>query len=171
MQQLQQRSTDGTLTEQNETKAAWLLEVLYEDLKDWQEWLWTSRRLPPLLLGGMGSDPCTIPLPLTAETHPSGSQEQQLWCKKSWGMGQLQGARFESLDNSPMYDDPGGGYVWWNASTYRMNLYDVGQVGTICGVERSTSTVTPRHVLTLLIVYCCICLSVLLVELCDCSGV
>jgi hypothetical protein len=128
---LQQRSTDGTLTGQNEKNATWLLEVLYEDLKDWQQWLWTSRRLSPLLLAGMGSDPCTIPTPLTTDTNATGSQEQQLWCKKSWGMGQLQGARFESLDNSPMYDDPGGGYSWWNASTYRMNLYDVGQVRTI----------------------------------------
>ena len=107
-----------------------MLEVLYKDLKDWHNWLWTSRRLPPLLLGGMGSDPCTIPDPHTAKKYARTSQQQTLWCKKSWGMGELQGARFESLDNSPMYDDPGGGYVWWNASTYRMNLYDVGQVCT-----------------------------------------
>jgi len=42
----------------------------------------------------------------------------------------LQGARFESLDNSPMYDAPPG-YQLWNATTHRMNLFDVGQTAAI----------------------------------------
>ena len=37
--------------------------------------------------------------------------------------GELQGARFESLDNSPMYDNPGGAYQLWNSTTLRMQLY------------------------------------------------
>ena len=94
--------------------------------------LWSSRRIAPLLLGGMGSDSCFIP----------GDPKKALWCKKSWGMGGLQGARFESLDNrftqgfllhsrcsgflkysmlfileslnnSPMYDPPAN-YSMWN---------------------------------------------------------
>ena len=48
-------------------------------------------------------------------------QQQQRWCKPSWGMGGLQGARFESLDNSPMYDAPTG-YSMWNATSQRMRL-------------------------------------------------
>lgn len=93
----QNRSTSAVLKPPNNTKLTWLLDLLYEDLRDWQEWLWTSRRLPPLLLGGMGSDPCFIPPPLVGDHLARSSQEQQLWCKKSWGMGQLQGARFEYI--------------------------------------------------------------------------
>ena len=72
---------------------SWLLKLLYPDLLDWQKWLWASRRLEPLGLACAGSDPCIVP------DGATGGE----WCKPSWGMGQLQGARFESLDNSPMY--------------------------------------------------------------------
>lgn len=45
-------------------------------------------------------------------------------------MGALQGARFESLDNSPMYDAPTG-YELWDPVAYRMRLFDVGQSSAI----------------------------------------
>lgn len=75
----------------------WALDLLFPDLLDWHNWLWTARR-GSTGLGQIGSDPCFVP----------GTNQTQRWCKPSWGMGQLQGARFESLDNSPMYDAPPG---------------------------------------------------------------
>ena len=110
----------------------WVLELLYPDLLDWANWLWEQRRIPPLWLSVAGSDPCIAPA--SKEVERGGGRAEaaaaqpphHLWCKKSWGMGKLQGARFESLDNSPMYDPPDG-YSIWNATTHRMNIYDVGQ--------------------------------------------
>lgn len=81
----------------------WVLELLYDDLLDWHEWLWAKRRLPPLDLAVPGSNSCILP----NGTSNADGGTPSLWCKKSWGMGELQGARFESLDNSPMYDVPG----------------------------------------------------------------
>ena len=101
---------------------SWLLKLLYPDLLDWQKWLWASRRLEPLGLACAGSDPCIV---------PGGGGSGGEWCKPSWGMGQLQGARFESLDNSPMYDTPTAGYPLWNSTTHKMQLYDVGQTAAM----------------------------------------
>lgn len=70
----------------------WLLELLFDDLVDWMDWLWAERVDAPLGLAVAGSDPCFVP----------GTNQTQQWCRPSWGMGTLQGARFESLDNSPM---------------------------------------------------------------------
>lgn len=39
----------------------WVLELLYTDLMDWNNWLWTERRSGPLGLAVMGSDPCFTP--------------------------------------------------------------------------------------------------------------
>lgn len=104
----------------------WFLSILYTDFMDWHNWLWSQRRVGPAGLAGMGSDNC-----MANTTNASGSVVPYLWCKKSWGMGQLQGARFESLDNSPMYDNPGGAYQLWNSTTLRMQLYDIGQTAAI----------------------------------------
>jgi len=81
----------GDPSRQN-TQLQWVLQLLYPDLLDWHAWMWAERRSDPLGLAVMGSDPCVVP----------GANSSQLWCKPSWGMGKLQGARFESLDNSPM---------------------------------------------------------------------
>ena len=124
---------------------AWVLQLLYPDLLDYINWLWEKRRLPPLNLGCAGSDPCFTPPLLKNGSHggsgsgggsssnsSSTTPPASWWCKKSWGMGKLQGARFESLDNSPMYDSPpGGNYTFWNSSIHRMELYDVGQSAAI----------------------------------------
>ena len=80
----------------------WLVELLYEDLLDWNTWFWTKRRLDPLGIICLGSDP-----------NQPGSGENN-----------LQDARFESgLDNSPMYDSPP---VEYNSTSHKMQLYDVG---------------------------------------------
>ena len=81
-----------------------------------------------------GSDPCYYP------PHVPGFNSSLQWCKPSWGMGGLQGARFESLDNSPMYDDPGGGYNFWDSATHRMQLYDVGQTAAMVGEAKALAT-------------------------------
>lgn len=39
----------------------WVLELLYPDLLDWQNWLWNHRRAAPLGLAVAGSDPCVVP--------------------------------------------------------------------------------------------------------------
>jgi len=95
----------------------WMVGLLFDDLLDWNNWFDANRRLPPLMIGCLGS------------------QE-----------GVMQDARFESgLDNSPMYDadacaDSPHGRVCgaWNCSTSggqetcgcfadeKMQLYDVG---------------------------------------------
>ena len=80
----------------------WVLELIYDDLIDWHEWLWAKRLLPPLNLAVPGSNDCVVPPSAERAKGAEGGEAQTVWCKKSWGMGELQGARFESLDNSPM---------------------------------------------------------------------
>lgn len=91
--------------------ATWLVELLFDDLLKWNDWLASARTLGPLGLVSLGSD------------HIDGY--------KDYSAGQMQGARYESgLDNSPMYD--GTGYFETNVSATgslsigAMQLYDVG---------------------------------------------
>eukprot|EP00041_Stephanoeca_diplocostata_P029430 m.868267 g.868267 ORF g.868267 m.868267 type:complete len:949 (-) comp23560_c0_seq2:326-3172(-) len=114
--------------EHDRRNLSWLLEVLYPDLFDWHAWMWNERRVGPLMLGGLGSDNC---LAVNRSEPHSQTGPSLMWCKESWGMGRLQGARFESLDNSPMYDSPGGNYTFWNTSTLRMQVYDIGQTSAM----------------------------------------
>jgi putative isomerase len=89
---------------------AWLVELLFDDLLDWNEWFVASRMLGPGGLVSLGSD--------TIDGYAD------------WSAGQMQGARYESgLDNSPMFD---GDFFEPNASSIgsrlvgQMTLYDVG---------------------------------------------
>lgn len=69
----------------------WLVELLYNDLLDWNNWFFANRIAPPMNLVVLGGDT-------------------------------MQNARYESgLDNSPMYDGH-----FFDESTHRMNMYDVG---------------------------------------------
>ena len=85
---------------------AWIVELLLDDFIDNLDWFWRRRRLPPLGLIALGSDPV-----------PS-------YAPPDWlGVNQMQGARFESgLDNSPMYDGPS----YFNNVSHQMQAYDVG---------------------------------------------
>lgn len=92
-------------------KDAWLVELLFDDLLTWNNFLAESRTLGPLGLVSLGSD--------TIDGYGDAAA------------GQMQGARYESgLDNSPMYD--GSSYFNANLSavgslaTGQMELYDVG---------------------------------------------
>ncbi len=65
----------------------WFVELLYDDLWDWQNWFWNRRRCPPYDLICLGSDP----------NPPSLSGD---------GSNTKQDAQYESgLDNSPMWDN------------------------------------------------------------------
>jgi len=86
-------------------KEKWLVEVVFDDLMGWNNWFWNYRRLAPLNLICLGSDP-------NPPTWNDGS------------VNTLQGARYESgLDNSPMYDSPPDAF---DTNTHRMLLYEVG---------------------------------------------
>ena len=85
---------------------AWVAELLFPPLLTWHEWVWSSRMALGGALAGeplfvLGSDP--------AEPHDNGN-------------GNIQGARYESMDNSPCYDAPP---VFFNASTHAIEQYDV----------------------------------------------
>jgi hypothetical protein len=84
----------------NET---WLIELLYDDLFDWNTWFVENRLLVPDKLICLGSDPTAV---------------------KSGSENNLQDARYESgLDNSPMYDSPP---VEYDNVSHHMLMYDVG---------------------------------------------
>ena len=88
---------------------AWLVELLIDDLIDWNDWFYRRRILDGLV--ALGS-----------------FNEERIYANKP-GKGDtenvLQGARFESgLDNSPMYDLPQSDFD--NVTTHLMQLQDVG---------------------------------------------
>ena len=66
----------------------WIVELLFDDLLEWNTWTWNHRRLQKsIALIALGSDP----------NEPVGGDIS---------FNDIQGARYESgLDNSPMYDD------------------------------------------------------------------
>ena len=77
---------------------SWVVELLFADLLDWNNWFERARRLPPLNIIALGSEE-----------------------------GVLQDARFESgLDNSPMYDAGNWGHGQSSFADDKMQLYDVG---------------------------------------------
>jgi hypothetical protein len=76
----------------------WLVELLYDDLFAWHDWFYRRRRLQPLGLITLGSDPINT-------TAGAGGSEVDA---NDWNVNQLQGAVYESgQDNSPMYDKVG----------------------------------------------------------------
>eukprot|EP00440_Ansanella_granifera_P056074 gb/GFBE01060778.1/.p1 GENE.gb/GFBE01060778.1/~~gb/GFBE01060778.1/.p1 ORF type:complete len:828 (+),score=155.91 gb/GFBE01060778.1/:1-2484(+) len=80
----------------------WLVDLLYDDLLEWNNWFLRERILQPLGLIALGSDYISNYSDFSANA--------------------MQGARFESgLDNSPMYDGD-----FFDNSTHLMQLYDVG---------------------------------------------
>ena len=87
----------------------WIVALLYDDLKDWNDWFTRERVLEPLGLIALGS----------------WNKELARLDKKQGGDpgNNMQDARYESgLDNSPMYD----GDFFDTNKTHLMQLYDVG---------------------------------------------
>ena len=84
----------------------WIVEALFDDLLDWNDWFIANRVLQPRGLIGLGS------------YYKASTPGAQVHIK----CNTMQAARWESgLDNSPMYD----GNLYDN-STHMMQLYDVG---------------------------------------------
>jgi len=82
----------------------WILELLFDDLMDWLDWVWRSRRLE----GVTGDIICHGSDPVPGFDL--------------YSAGTMQGARFESgLDNSPMYD-----FDLFSNAMHHMQLADVG---------------------------------------------
>jgi hypothetical protein len=102
---------------------AWLLEGLMPTLLSWNDWEWNHRRGEGILAGVdrhadllcLGSDP----------SSPPGDTENN-----------LQAARYEGMDNSPLYDAPPAAF---NASvTHHMNEYDVGATALFASDTEAT---------------------------------
>lgn len=85
-----------------------LVELLYDDLRTWNDWVFTKRTLAPGGLVSVGSDP--------ANTAPHDGHTKQA---AIWETG---------MDNSPMYDE-----VTWNSSLNKMLIYDVGMTSQYLG--------------------------------------
>ena len=82
----------------------WLVPLCYADLTTEMEGFWAHRRIAPLGLIGLGSDPNEPVFP-------------------DIGYDSMWAATLESgTDNSPLYDDQS----MYNSTTHTMNLYDVG---------------------------------------------
>jgi hypothetical protein len=80
-------------------KERWLLEEVYDELLSWNRWWAKTRDVNGYLAYGSNNVPDTLH---TIEKH------------------NIQAARYESLDNSPMYDD-----IPFNKVTHTMELADV----------------------------------------------
>ena len=100
----------------------WLLDGLLPVMLSWNEWEWTRRRGEGVLAGAdgladlmcLGSDP---------SSPPSDVQ------------GTLQAARYEGMDNSPIYDSPP---AFFNHTTHHMNVYDVGATALFASDTEAT---------------------------------
>ncbi|CAB9504969.1 Trehalase [Seminavis robusta] len=89
-------------------KEKWPVEVVFDDLLDWNNWFVANRMLQPEGIVALGS------FWEGAPPHPDKGPDT---------MNSMQAARFESgLDNSPMYD----GEIYDKNGTHLMQLYDVG---------------------------------------------
>jgi hypothetical protein len=88
--------------------AAWVADLLFPPLLTWHAWVWTSR----VAIGGVyAGEPLFVvgsdPVPGMPPVH---------------GAGNIQGARYESMDNAAAYDAPPCGF---NYTTHQLTQYDV----------------------------------------------
>jgi hypothetical protein len=90
------------------SRTKWVVDVVFDDLLDWNDWFLRKRTKPPLDMIALGA-----------------------YNDRSHQVGIVQYARFESgLDNSPMYDDATlnvtEGCSWHESGCGSMEEYDVG---------------------------------------------
>jgi putative isomerase len=102
-------------------KDRWLVEAVFDDLMDWNNWFMENRLLAPFDVIALGSfynnshDDTAMPPP----------HSNTMWA-----------ARMESgLDNSPMYDDD-----IFDVHTHTMNMSDVGMSSLVCQEAYSLAT-------------------------------
>lgn len=107
-----------TLQIYNKWGDGWIIDLLIDSLKSWNDWVWNRRRGEGKYAGSdgyanlivLGSDP----------TSPSGDGSTNTF----------EGARLESgLDNSPQYEFYNGTDVPFNNITHHMEFYDIGMTG------------------------------------------
>ena len=104
----------------NDSDVRWLTQLCYDDIALETRWFWAHRRLPPLGLIALGSDPNP---PIFGDIE----------------YNDMQAARYESgLDNSPMYDDD----ALFNNRTHLMQLYDVGMTALLVAACNSLLDLT-----------------------------
>ena len=103
-------------------KETWPIEVVFDDLLDWNDWFLRKRVLQPAGLIALGS---------LDENLNHNDQQPTIETQNT-----MQAARFESgLDNSPMYD----GHLFDNQTTHMMQLYDVGMTSMVAQEAYSLS--------------------------------
>eukprot|EP01060_Flectonema_neradi_P036803 TRINITY_DN719_c0_g1_i2.p1 TRINITY_DN719_c0_g1~~TRINITY_DN719_c0_g1_i2.p1 ORF type:complete len:789 (+),score=161.32 TRINITY_DN719_c0_g1_i2:881-3247(+) len=94
----------------------WLVELVFDDLLDWQAFFLRERLLEPLNLVCLGSYNV-----LVDKVHAGSATAG------------MQGGRWESgLDNSPMYDGE-----FFNSTTHQMMLYDMGMTSMLAQEAQS----------------------------------
>ena len=101
----------------------WIVRLLFDDLLAWNTWFWNHRRLDPLGLIALGSDPYEY----QPEHH----------------VNDLQAAKYESgQDNSPMYDDTEE--ELFCTKRHKMLLYDVGMTALFVAEAQALSRLGRR---------------------------
>lgn len=92
----------------------WVVDVVFDDLLDWNDWFLARRILQPAGLVALGT---------YAETFGQHMQQRpKSRSDSALAYDELQKAKFESgMDNSPMYDD-----APFDEESHLMQLYDVG---------------------------------------------
>jgi len=89
----------------------WFVELLFPALVGWNDWSWRHRRSEGVLAAGETDGQVALISLGSDATVPPGQNAPHT----------LAAARYESgLDNSPMYDNPGGNYTLWDSTTQRM---------------------------------------------------
>jgi len=91
---------------------AWLLEGLLPTMLAWNDWAWARRRGEGALGAGAPDGLADLLCLGSDASSPRGDVEQT-----------LQAARYEGMDNSPIYDAPPAAF---NKTSAHMNIYDVG---------------------------------------------
>ena len=104
---------------------SWVLELLFPPLLSWCDWVWRARMALGGVLAGeplfvLGSDP--------SSPHDNGD-------------GNIQGARYESMDNSAQYDAPP---VAFNDSTYQITQYDVSPTALFISEAQALIALAPE---------------------------
>ena len=102
---------------------SWVVELLFDDLLNWNTWMWTRRREAPLGLLSWGSDP-----------YPYAPDDTGSDVRGTGGGG----ANLESgLDNSPVTE----GVPFNQSGLFLQDEYDAGYTGA-CASHPSPPTMT-----------------------------
>lgn len=99
----------------------WLLEGLLPVMLSWNDWVWARRRGEGVFAGADGY----------ADLMCLGSEDS---VPRSDTQNNMQAARYEGMDNSPIYDEPAS----FDTTTHHMDLYDVGATALFASDTEAT---------------------------------